>query len=69
MDVRVVVGGNVRRLRRAKGLSQEALALAGGVSQQHLSEIETGKQNPTLLTLHGLAEALEATVGELVQGA
>lgn len=67
-DVRVVVGGNVRRLRKAKGLTQEDLAVAASLSQQHVSEIETGKQNPMLLTLFGLARALDTTLTDLVEG-
>ena len=67
-DVRVVVGGNVRRLRKARGLTQEDLAEAASLSQQHISEIETGKQNPMLLTLFGLAKALGATLTDLMTG-
>ncbi|NLY37558.1 MAG: helix-turn-helix transcriptional regulator [Tissierellia bacterium] len=39
---------NLERLRKEKGLSQEALASILSVSRQTVSSIETGKYNPSL---------------------
>jgi transcriptional regulator with XRE-family HTH domain len=39
-------------------MTQEQLAEASGFSQQHLSDLERGRRNPTVLTLFELAEAL-----------
>ena len=58
MDLRRLVGRNVRRFRREKGWTQEALAEFTGLSQQFISELENGKSNPTILTLHELAQGL-----------
>ena len=58
MDLRRLLGRNVKRLRREKGWTQEALAEFTGVSQQFISELENGKSNPTILTLHELARGL-----------
>ena len=58
MDLRKLVGRNVRRFRREKRLTQEALAEFTGLSQQFISELENGKSNPTILTLHDLAQGL-----------
>lgn len=66
MDMRRLVGENVRRLRLARGLTQEQLAERAGFTQQYLSELENGKQNPTAITLYQLAEQLESTPAELV---
>lgn len=66
MDMRRLVGENVRRLRRAKGLTQEQLAVRAGFTQQYLSELENGKQNPTAVTLYELAQQLDSTPAELV---
>lgn len=52
------VGDNVRRLRKAKGLSQEALAHEAGMSMRYLAGLERGEENPSLLFLVKLAEAL-----------
>lgn len=52
------VGANVRRLRKAKGLSQEALAHEAGMAMRYLAGIERGEENPSLAFLVKLAEAL-----------
>src|SRR5690606_31733688 len=52
-----IVGLNLRRLRLARGLSQEALAQLGGWSRVYIARIETGAvQSPTAKTLQKLAE-------------
>jgi DNA-binding XRE family transcriptional regulator len=43
MDLRQVVATNLRRMRRAKNLSQEELAWDAGVNRSHMAVIETGK--------------------------
>jgi transcriptional regulator with XRE-family HTH domain len=66
-DVQKRVGGNVARLRKQRGLTQEALAQAADVKQTYLSEIENGKRNPTLGMLVRLATALDADVHDLTR--
>lgn len=53
-------GTQLRVLRRHARLSQLELALITGVSQRHLSCIETGRAKPSPGTLHNLLMALEA---------
>lgn len=53
-------GPLLRQLRRQARLSQLDLALITGVSQRHLSCIETGRAKPSPGTLHNLLMALEA---------
>jgi transcriptional regulator with XRE-family HTH domain len=55
---RRVLARNVRRLREAKGLSQEKIAELAGLRQAHVSEIESGLTNLTLDNLQSLALAL-----------
>ncbi|MGE5538062.1 MAG: helix-turn-helix domain-containing protein [Gemmatimonas sp.] len=62
MDVRKLVGQNVRRLRKEKGLSQEALAFESGLHRTYVSDIERGVRNPTVLILHEIAQALKIPV-------
>jgi transcriptional regulator with XRE-family HTH domain len=64
MDIRVVVGLNVQRLRRERDISQEELSLRSDCTRGYLSGIETGRRNPTVLFLAGLARALESDVSE-----
>ncbi|WP_083246055.1 helix-turn-helix domain-containing protein [Pseudomonas sp. TCU-HL1] len=61
------VSENVRRLRRAAGLSQEALATAAGVSRRMLVGIEGGDVNVSLATLDRVAAALGVLFPDLVQ--
>jgi transcriptional regulator with XRE-family HTH domain len=58
MDMRRLVGGNVRRFRHAAGLTQEALAVTSGFGQQYISDLERGLENPTVVTLFELSQAL-----------
>lgn len=67
MDVRVRIGLNVQRLRRAKELSQEELAARADVHQTYLSGVERGRRNPSVLILDRIAKALGADVEELLK--
>ena len=58
MDMRKLVGRNVRRIRQKKGLTQEKFAENSGFSQQYISGLEQGRRNPTVVTLYELATAL-----------
>lgn len=67
MDIRKIVGGNVVRIRREKGLTQEeVVARLDGFSQQYLSDLERGKRNPTIVTLEQLARALDVSPIDLI---
>jgi transcriptional regulator with XRE-family HTH domain len=66
MDIRRQVGWNLRRMRRARDLSQEELALEAEVARSYMSALERGKRNPTVLVLERLAWALGTTVPEIV---
>jgi transcriptional regulator with XRE-family HTH domain len=67
MDMRRLVGENVLRLRRRKGLTQEQFAEASGFSQQYISDLERGRRNPTVVSLHELAQALEVGPVDLIR--
>ena len=66
MDMRRLVGLNVRRLRQAAGLTQEQLSERSGFTQQYISDLERGRRNPTVVSLYELAQALEATPIDLI---
>ncbi len=67
MDMRRLVGENVRRIRLEKGLTQERFSDLSGFSQQYISGLEKGQRNPTVVTLFQLAEALGVSHVELVR--
>lgn len=58
MKLETVIGANIRRLRKAAGLSQEDLAAEAGIDMRYLGGIERGQENPTIGVLAGIAKAL-----------
>ena len=58
MDMRRLVGRNVRRARHAAGLTQEQLSERSGFTQGYLSGLERGQRNPTVVSVFELAQAL-----------
>jgi transcriptional regulator with XRE-family HTH domain len=69
MDMRVLVGDNVRRTRKLRGLTQEQFAEKSGFSQQYLSSLENGKRNPSVITVYEIAVALGVQPADLLQPA
>ena len=67
MDMRVLVGQNVRKFRQKKGLTQEQFSELSGFTQQYISDLERGRRNPTVVTLYELASALGVSHMELVR--
>jgi len=59
------LGRTVRRARRDRDLSQEALAQAAGLAAKHVSEIERANRDPRVTTVLKLAHALDLRAGEL----
>ena len=67
MDVRQRVGDNVKRFRRARGLSQEALAFECGLHRTYISGVERGVRNPTVKVLEEIAAALRVPTARLLE--
>jgi transcriptional regulator with XRE-family HTH domain len=65
-DIRLRLGKNVRRLRRAADIKQESLAGMTGVSRTYVSEIERGRRNPSILVVEEFARALGVSAGSLL---
>lgn len=65
-DLQEQVGANLRRLREARGLTQEHLAHFAGLATRHLQKIEAGQVNVTLRTLGRLGAALGVEPSSLV---
>ena len=60
------VGENIRARRTAKGLSQEALARATGLSLSTIVRAEAGTTGLRLEGAAAIAAALDSTVDELI---
>jgi DNA-binding XRE family transcriptional regulator len=60
------IGSRIRRLREAKGFTQEKLADSVGMMRSNISRIEAAKHRPTLEPLERIAQALDVSVADLV---
>lgn len=61
------VGEKIRLLRRQRGLSQEKLAETIKMDFTSVNELENGKRNPSLKTIHKIARALKVSVKDLFE--
>lgn len=62
------IGQNIRRFRKAQGLTQEQLAELVDISVPHMSHIETGSTKLSLPVLVDLSEALNVGADDLLKG-
>ncbi len=60
------LGSRIRYLRKAKGLSQDKLGKAVGLSQQEIAGIETGRRETTVTRLVGIADYFNVPLDFLV---
>jgi transcriptional regulator with XRE-family HTH domain len=58
MDINIKIGDRIRELRKAKDLSQEALANIAEVDRTYMTKVETGKRNVTVKILEKIIIAL-----------
>ena len=68
MDIRRKLGQRVRKYREQKGWSQEDMAEYSGLHRTYISGIERGTRNPTVAIVAQLANALNVTLGNLLDG-
>ena len=61
-----IVGINIKRLREEKKITLRELSKKLKVSASFLSQVETGKASPSLVSLKDIANALQTTVGDLM---
>ena len=62
------LANNIKKLREAKGLSQEKLARLADIANNTLIKMESGEnQNPTLDTLKKVAKAFGVSVDDLIK--
>ena len=60
------LGAKIKYYRTLEGINQTILANKLGITYQHLSRIECGKQTPSFSLLIALAEELHVDMAELV---
>lgn len=62
-----IVGERIRAVRKARKISQEALAELAGLHPIYVSRVETGKVKASICTYDSIAHALDMTLSELVE--
>ncbi|MGN6274734.1 MAG: helix-turn-helix domain-containing protein [Solirubrobacterales bacterium] len=63
----VALGKVIKEARKQRGLSQEALALEGGLDRTYVSSVERGKRNVSFNSLTALARTLNIKPSELLR--
>jgi len=66
VDISQRLASNLKRLRTAKGWSQEAFAFEAGIHRTYISDLERGARNPTISILERLARPLGVTASRLI---
>ena len=66
MDVRERLAANMKRLRKERGWSQEALGDEAGLDRTYISGIERKLKNPTVTVIDRVATALGHKLGDLL---
>ncbi len=62
------IGQNIKKLRQARGLSQDRLSKLADVSYNSIIKIENSRtSNPTILTIQKIARVLEVGIDELIR--
>ena len=67
-DIRQQFGERIRAQRQARGWTQVEMADFLAMDRSYLSEIETGKKDPSLTMLKTLATGLKTTISKLTDG-
>lgn len=66
-DPRIPFGQAVRKLRLAKGISQEKLAEAAEIHRTYIGDVERGTRNISLVNMTKIAAALDVPLSRLIQ--
>ena len=60
------LGARIRKLREERNISQQDLAAMCNFEKSNMARIESGRTNPTFLTLHKISVALKVSLSLLV---
>jgi len=63
----IKLGKNIKRIRERKKMSQGDICRALGFDRAQMSNIESGKGNPTLATIEKIAQALDVAIEDLIK--
>ncbi len=61
----IALGKNIKKIRLQKKISQTEVAYLCGFDKSNLNTIESGKRNPTVISLHKISKALQINLIDL----
>lgn len=62
MDIKILVGKRVKKLRSKLGKSQEELADLAGLDRTYITSVECGRRNISIVNIEKLSNALGVTL-------
>lgn len=65
-DINAIVGANVKRMRKLRGLTQEHVACYLGIDQTLVSKVENGQRSLGVAALEKLCDLFFCPLGELI---
>lgn len=65
-DVQRLFAANMRRIRKAKALTQEKVAEAAGLHPNYIGSVERGERNISICNIERIAIALDVAMAELL---
>ena len=65
-QMKVVLSANIKRYRKSRRVSQQALADMCGLHRTYISDLENAKCNPTLSVMMVVAKSLNVTLKDLL---
>ena len=65
----IALGGEIRRLRRAKGYTRTNLAVIVMVDREYIARLERGQENAPILKVISIARVLGTTTAKLMRKA
>lgn len=68
MDIREQFGRILRELRTSRALTQEELAFRCNMNVTYLSDLERGRNNPSLAMIVDIAKAFDLHPSDLIKG-
>ncbi len=66
LELSIEIGQLIRKKRKEKKITQEALALQCGIDRSYIGRIERGEVNLTVEKLYEIATVLEVDMKELL---
>jgi len=66
LTIEAAFGAVIKELRKQQKISQEYVAYESGLDRSFISLLETGRQQPSLVTIFQLAKALGVTPAQLI---